>query len=98
MARLGLPLASTYTRCCWARVNWYTTRYPAAGVSSVVLPISVTCPLHFTDLRSVADPYNPNRYQTAMIPPDGPLMVPARPRLIRQDVSHSRRGYLVKGR
>ncbi|MFQ2403624.1 hypothetical protein ACK31G_01585 [Aeromonas caviae] len=87
---------STYTRCTMSGVNWFKTGTGLTGVSSVVLPISVTCPTAFTDLRSVADPYNPNRY---------PNYDPARwtidgaspPRLLKQDVSHLRRGYLVKG-
>ena len=88
----------TFTRCTLKSVGWkYLKPIGWVVVDSVTLPpANYSSPPGFTDLRSVADPFNPSRYlnySPSLWAIDGA----SAPRLLKQDVTNLVQGYLVKG-
>ncbi len=88
-----------FTRTILIGVAWKYLNTGAAFVATdsfTMPPSSAPSPQGFIDLRSVADPFNPNRF--TMLPAglwavDGA----SEPRLLKQDVVGLTQGYLVKG-
>lgn len=87
-----------FTRCTLSGVGWrYLLPSGWAVSNSATLPPSANPnPSGFTDLRSVADPFNPTRYPNfalSLWAIDGA----SAPRLLKQTVASLVQGYLVKG-
>lgn len=87
-----------FTRCIMSGVSWkYMDAYQWGVVNCFTLPpLGAPNPPGFTDLRSVADPFNPTRYPNfalSLWAIDGA----SAPRLLKQNVASLVQGYLVKG-
>lgn len=88
-----------FTRTLLVGVSWTNLITGASFVATdsfTMPPSSASSPQNFIDLRSVADPFNPNRF--TMLPASLWIVDGAsEPRLLKQDVVGLTQGYLVKG-